>query len=150
FINEHFLRYIGKRFPVDYDTVPLGLFLGLHLLWIFPWCFFLPLVFRQFPRRLRALSRSESAFLLYGIWIVLIILFFSFSTRQEYYTMPVYPAFLLLIGAAVDSAETDDKKSPAIAQSALLVMGCIIFIAAITVYWMTRNIALTGDISTAL
>ena len=34
FMNEHFLRYIGKRYPVDYDTVPLGLFLVLHLAWL--------------------------------------------------------------------------------------------------------------------
>ena len=24
FVNEHFLRYLGKRIPHDYDTVPLG------------------------------------------------------------------------------------------------------------------------------
>src|SRR2546423_5533106 len=47
FMNEHFLRYIGKRYPVDYDTVPLALFLALHLVWLFPWSFFLPLVVKN-------------------------------------------------------------------------------------------------------
>ena len=29
FVNEHFLRFLKKRFPADYDTVPLWLFWGL-------------------------------------------------------------------------------------------------------------------------
>ncbi|HEX5084598.1 MAG TPA: glycosyltransferase family 39 protein, partial [Blastocatellia bacterium] len=36
FINEHFLRYLGKREPVDYDTVPIASFWLLHLVWLFP------------------------------------------------------------------------------------------------------------------
>ena len=44
FMNEHLLRYIGKRYPVDYDTVPLLLFLGLHVVWLFPWTFVAPAV----------------------------------------------------------------------------------------------------------
>src|SRR5206468_3864157 len=31
FMNEHFLRYLGKRVPPDYDTVPLLLFWALHV-----------------------------------------------------------------------------------------------------------------------
>src|SRR3989440_1964941 len=42
FINEHLLRYLNKRVPRDYDTVPLLLFLALSFLWIFPWLAFLP------------------------------------------------------------------------------------------------------------
>ena len=34
FVNEHFLRYINKRFPRDYDTVPLLLFWALALLFL--------------------------------------------------------------------------------------------------------------------
>jgi len=31
FVNEQFLRYLGKRYPVDYGKVPLFLFWGLLL-----------------------------------------------------------------------------------------------------------------------
>ncbi len=41
FVNEHFLRYLGKRIPHDYDTVPLLVFWGLLFLWLFPWSAFL-------------------------------------------------------------------------------------------------------------
>ena len=42
FVNEHFKRYIGTRYPKDYDTVPLLLFWGLLLIWLLPWSAFLP------------------------------------------------------------------------------------------------------------
>ena len=32
FVNEHFLRYLKKRFPADYDTVPIWLFWALMLI----------------------------------------------------------------------------------------------------------------------
>ena len=105
FMNEHLLRYIGKRYPTDYDTVPLPLFLGLHLVWLFPWSFFLPLAIKDIPRRVRNLNREDRITLFLVVWAVLVILFFCFSTTQEYYTMPSYPAFALLISCALAKAE---------------------------------------------
>src|SRR6266404_3789317 len=92
FMYEHLLRYIGKRYPADYDTVPLPLFLGLHLVWVFPWSFFLPAAIANIPRRFRSLDREQRVNLFLLVWGALIILFFCFSTTQEYYTMPAYPA----------------------------------------------------------
>jgi 4-amino-4-deoxy-L-arabinose transferase-like glycosyltransferase len=45
FINEHFLRFLGKRYPMDYNKLPGYLFWSLHIVWLFPWSLFLPLVF---------------------------------------------------------------------------------------------------------
>src|SRR6266700_7439198 len=53
FVNEQFLRYIGKRVPPGYDTVPLLIFWGLTILWLAPWMVFLPQGIRQVPLRLR-------------------------------------------------------------------------------------------------
>ena len=36
FVNEQFLRYLGKRYPVDYDTINIFLFYGLLLIWFLP------------------------------------------------------------------------------------------------------------------
>ena len=49
FINEHFKRAVGTRFPPDYEAVPLWLWLGAHLIWFFPWSIFLWAAFRKFP-----------------------------------------------------------------------------------------------------
>jgi len=108
FVNEHFLRYLNKRVPRDYDTVPLLLFWVLTVVWLVPWAAFLPEGLKQVPwhwRQLRSLKQTGSveasqrrANLLFLIWGLVIIVFFSFSTRQEYYTIPALPAFALLIG----------------------------------------------------
>src|SRR5262249_1476904 len=51
FVNEHFLRYLNKRGPRDYDTVPLLLFWGLMLLWLLPWSTYLFNALAEIPRR---------------------------------------------------------------------------------------------------
>jgi hypothetical protein len=43
--------------------------------------------------------------LLFLIWALLIYVFFSFSTRQEYYIVPVFPALALLIGCWLGKEE---------------------------------------------
>jgi len=37
FVNEHVLRFLGQRYPKDYNRLPAGLFWGLHLIWLFAW-----------------------------------------------------------------------------------------------------------------
>ncbi len=44
------------------------------------------------------MNRRQRAMLLYAIWAAVILVFFSFSTRQEYYAIPALPALALLIG----------------------------------------------------
>ena len=44
FVNEHLLRYLGLRYPQDYDTVPLAAFWLGHLIWLFPWSAYAPAV----------------------------------------------------------------------------------------------------------
>jgi 4-amino-4-deoxy-L-arabinose transferase-like glycosyltransferase len=155
FMNEHFLRYIGKRYPADYDTVPLPLFVGLHLVWLFPWSFFLPLAIKDFPHRVRKLEREQKLTLFLAGWAVLIIVFFSFSTTQEYYTMPAYPALALLMGRAIAkreerSNEAGGQRSLLISQAALTGFGVLVFAAGAYAFVMTRHMYVEGDISTAL
>ena len=42
FVNEHFLRFLGQRFPHDYNRLPFIAYWLLHLIWLFPWSLFLP------------------------------------------------------------------------------------------------------------
>jgi 4-amino-4-deoxy-L-arabinose transferase-like glycosyltransferase len=155
FMNEHFLRYIGKRYPADYDTVPLPLFLVLHLVWLFPWSFFLPLAIKDLPHRVRNLEREQKLTLFLAVWAMLIVVFFSFSTTQEYYTMPAYPALALLIGRAIAKREeraneAGGQRSLLIAQGALALFGLLVFAAGAYAFLGTRHLTVEGDISTAL
>jgi 4-amino-4-deoxy-L-arabinose transferase-like glycosyltransferase len=42
FVNEHVLRFLGGRFPHDYNKLPFAAYWLLHLAWLFPWSLFLP------------------------------------------------------------------------------------------------------------
>ena len=46
FFNEHILRFLNRRFPHDYDTVPRLYFWLFQLLWLFPWSVYFPALFR--------------------------------------------------------------------------------------------------------
>jgi hypothetical protein len=83
---------------------------------------------------------------------VLVIVFFSFSTTQEYYTMPAYPAFALLIGGAIAKRENEasTQRPLLIAQAALAVFGLLIFAGGLFAFLMTRHMAVEGDIATTL
>jgi 4-amino-4-deoxy-L-arabinose transferase-like glycosyltransferase len=127
FINEHVLRFLGKRYPMDYGTVPLVPFWLLHLVWLFPWSIYLITLCR--PRNFkRALSENNHAIVLPVVWALIILLFFSFSTRLEYYTLPAFPALALLAGKQCASMWERKVRWPGIALASV---GALIGIALI-------------------
>ncbi|WP_263356412.1 ArnT family glycosyltransferase [Acidicapsa ligni] len=42
FLNEHVFRFLGTRYPHDYNRLPFLAYWFLHLVWIFPWSLFVP------------------------------------------------------------------------------------------------------------
>ncbi len=98
FINEQLLRFLNLRYPRDYDTVPRIYFWLLHLVWLFPWSVYLPAVAKL---SYKPSDRAGQVRLLALCWIGFVLVFFTFSTTQEYYSMPCYPAFALLLGSAL-------------------------------------------------
>jgi 4-amino-4-deoxy-L-arabinose transferase-like glycosyltransferase len=147
FINEHLLRYLNLRVPRDYDTVPLYLFWGLLLIWLLPFSAYFLQAARTIPFRkslrplvsVRTLTAEENTRLLLGLWALIPLLFFSLSTRQEYYVLPSIPPLILLIAAWLN-AEAAEAESFAIPNPltrsgqrisvALLVLGSIAALAA--------------------
>ncbi len=132
FVNEHFLRFLNKRVPRDYDTVPLLLFWALLVLWLIPWTAFLPQSLQEVPRRWHEfreqMSRRQHTYLLCFLWNVVIVGFFSFSTRQEYYTIPAIPGMALLVGGWLQRERTSmagsrERRAGRISSAVLLVVG---------------------------
>jgi 4-amino-4-deoxy-L-arabinose transferase-like glycosyltransferase len=103
FINEQVLRYLNRRVPRDYDTVPLLLFWGLLVVWLAPWIAF---VFRALG------SVRNQAWTLLSIWAACVMVFFSFSTRQEYYALPALPPIALMIGGWLAREEQCPARDP--------------------------------------
>jgi hypothetical protein len=85
----------------------------------------------------------EPVLLLLFCWAVVILLFFSFSTRQEYYLAPALPALALLLGHWL-SKESDAQIGASIARagrissSVLLAFGVVIAIVTGTLAAISR------------
>jgi 4-amino-4-deoxy-L-arabinose transferase-like glycosyltransferase len=150
FINEHFLRYLGKRYPADYDTVPLASFWLLHLVWLFPFSVFLPLALGRLRDLWRPTEREDQLRLFVCLWALVVIGFFSFSTRQEYYTFPAFPALALLAGVGLTRGEKENSKWVTAGQGALAFVGVIVGVALGCLLWLSRNAAPAADISQTL
>jgi 4-amino-4-deoxy-L-arabinose transferase-like glycosyltransferase len=143
FINEQLLRFLNMRYPRDYDTVPRLYFWGFHLLWLFPWSVYLPAVLKL---SYKPLDRAGKTRLLALCWTGFILVFFTFSTTQEYYSMPSYPALALLLGSAMAAGGNWIRYGTRVL--------CGIFIlaagAVLTLYFLAWNLPAPGDISAAL
>jgi 4-amino-4-deoxy-L-arabinose transferase-like glycosyltransferase len=140
FVNEHFLRYLNKRFPADYDTVPLWLFWGLMLLWLMPWTAFIAQALGRVPHRIAdwraGLTVEQRGTLLFAIWTLSVLVFFSFSSRQEYYVIPGVPGFALLIGGwlareTTSSLDSAERRSGRISSLVLMAIGVAACVAAV-------------------
>jgi len=143
FINEHLLRFLNKRYPRDYNTVPRALFWLFHLLWLFPWSVYFGSLLKL---RFRDADRASAVRLLALCWAGFVLCFFTFSTTQEYYSMPAYPAFALLLAAAM----TTDHAWLRPATRVAAVVAAVVGVAIGFLLWNSWSLPAPGDISVAL
>jgi 4-amino-4-deoxy-L-arabinose transferase-like glycosyltransferase len=222
FVNEHFLRFLGRRYPMDYNKLPSSLFWSLHLVWLFPWSLFCGVLFRQaavsfgrfyktnpiaehisywqpfavvvvgivlrdtvhipylftvfvallvflvyeLQRRQRNSPTPEALLqirtfpqrttLLLALFAALVLVFFSLSTNQEYYTFPAYLPLLTLFAAALTRAEhsyAEDKPTRRwimIGHVAFTVLGIAIAVTLAYGLWISRHEPFVPDIGDLL
>jgi hypothetical protein len=143
FINEQVLRFLNLRYPRDYNTVPRLWFWLLHLAWLFPWSVYLPAVFKL---SFRPVDRAGRARLMALCWIGCVLVFFTFSTTQEYYSMPCYPAFALLLGSAMAAGGRWIRTGTKVLG---IITGCAMVIGIVILALVWRYPA-PGDIASAL
>jgi len=185
FLNEHVFRFLGTRFPHDYNRMPVAWYWLAHLVWLFPWSLFLPaLMVAGWRTRRRWLPdlrgdaaesaaasvgandyagrfefRARSAWLL-GIFSAFVLLFFSLSTNQEYYTFPAWPALFILIAGVLAGTEEGRGFEPARpllsrswltwAHGVFAVLGVLIAAALGWGLWDSRHLPFVADIGTLL
>ena len=143
FMNEHVLRFLNLRYPRDYNTVPRFAFWALHLVWLFPWSVYLAAVARA---SFRPVDRAGRTRLLALCWIGFLLVFFSFSTTQEYYSMPIYPAMALLLGSGMISDNSWTRWGTRVLGTITALCGA----AVAFLLFAVRNTPAPGDISQAL
>ncbi len=165
FMNEHVLRYLNLRVPHDYDTSPLWLFWGLCLIWLMPWSAFLfkatawaaPLVggsaqAAAYRSRLRShqLPLKRRGALLLLVWAAFVLLFFAFSTRQEYYVLPALPALAILIAGWLAQPGETIRRPAQRATAVLLALGGVFATASLMFLLGTKPPAPGADLATLL
>jgi len=159
FVNEHFLRYLNKRIPRDYDTVPLIVFWGLLLVWLLPWSAFLPQAVKEIPVPWSMLGsqldRRRRANLLCALWALVVVSFFSFSTRQEYYTIPALPGLALLVGGwlgneTASAEESGLRRAGTLSSTILLGIGVLIGAAGMLLFSQSKAPAPGTDLADLL
>jgi 4-amino-4-deoxy-L-arabinose transferase-like glycosyltransferase len=142
-MNEQVLRFLNLRYPRDYNTVPRVWFWLFHLVWLFPWSVYFPAVAKL---SFKPVDRAGKTRLLALCWTGFVLVFFTFSTTQEYYSMPCYPALALLLGSAMAAGGAWERWGTRVLSAILFCCA----IAAATLWFMTRGVATPGDISSAL
>ena len=195
FINEHVLRFLGRRVPHDYNKLPAYLYWSLHLIWLFPWSLFSLMTastgwrawrlrrnayrhavkvgkeadgpgppygwtfairwpLYRFTRAVRYATNTFASctVLLLSLFTALVLLFFSLSTNQEYYTFPVYLPLLMLICAAIARAEHENTKLKALLAAHITYAAIGLTAAAALAYglWSARGLPFTPDIGDLL
>ena len=143
FMNEQVLRFLNLRSPRDYNTVPRLYFWGFHLLWLFPWSVYFPAIAKL---KFKPVDRAGQTRLLALCWTGFLMIFFTFSTTQEYYSMPCYPALALLLGSAMAEGGAWVRRGTRV----LTVIGGLAGVACIAILIAVRGVPSPGDISQAL
>lgn len=157
FVNEHFLRFLGRRIPHDYNKLPGSLFWVLHLAWLFPWSLFLPAAAvvawkrRETLRQMQMTERGRTVLLL-ALFAGLVLVFFSLSTNQEYYTFPAYLPLAVLLAAGLTTAGRDTRLRGWITggHAAFAVLGIAIAAALLCGLWSSRHLPYVADIGEVL
>jgi len=155
-VNEHFMRFLGKRIPHDYGQVPIPLFLALGVFWLAPWAVFLPSALAKSVGSLRGgfykqnsalgltgLRKERDVALILLLWAGIVFAFFCFSSRQEYYSLPALPALALLAGGVLARAHDGE---PAAARQVLAATRWILLPLCLLIAALTGYFALTAPV----
>jgi len=143
FINEQLLRFLNLRYPRDYNTVPRLWFWLFHFLWLFPWSVYFPAIAKL---SYKPIDRAGRMRLLAICWTGFLLIFFTFSTTQEYYSMPCYPALALLLGLAMSLGGDWIRRGTRI----LCGVAALAAVACFAIFIAVRHLPTPGDISGAL
>jgi len=124
-----------------------------------PWSAFLVQAAARVPHRWSqwhsGLNQRQRAMVLYAIWAAVILLFFSFSTRQEYYAVPALPALALLIGAWLhqeedSSADSALRRGGRIGSALLAALAFVVFVAAMFLLAQSKSTPADSDLADLL
>ncbi len=165
FVNEHFLRFLGKRIPKDYNKLPGYLYWTLHLVWLFPWSLYLPLALRRLiaertrwrtgkhPARTPRFPRPHPLDL-YPLGLGHPAVLRLLHQSGVLHLPRLSRDFLMLLASALAGEELDSGAKPSrwlLATSAVSVTVRLIFAAVLIAgLWSSRHLPFVPDIGEVL
>jgi 4-amino-4-deoxy-L-arabinose transferase-like glycosyltransferase len=113
FVNEHVLRFLGRRMPHDYYTGPIYYYIPRLLLLLFPWTPFVLLLFRGRS----AIGTAPGGGHRFGrfcmTWFLVVFVFFSLSeAKANYYLMVGMPGMALWLATVIDAQMRSGRLLP--------------------------------------
>jgi 4-amino-4-deoxy-L-arabinose transferase-like glycosyltransferase len=127
FIHEHVERFLTK---VHSHYEPIWYFIPVLLGCMFPWSLLLPATVLRL--RKEKLFSPGSPVLFLGLWVIVILGFFSLSSSKLIpYILPIFPAVALLIGRALSLACEEEEKTLRINALIVAVITAVLGVAAV-------------------
>ena len=130
FINEHILRFLGKREPHDYYAGAWWYYLPRMIVYLFPWSFFLPILF--FAKSHVRKDRSLHWFFALA-WMMPVLFFSLSSAKANYYLVVVMPVAALQLSYWLEDCNYGEKLGAM--MTALLLSGLFVGL----LYWLQHS-----------
>jgi hypothetical protein len=108
------------------------------------------------PSPFHRIDPQQRTILLLSLFAAIVLLFFSLSTNQEYYTFPAYLPLLLLIAATITRAEQTYSTNPSavrwvnFAHAAFTILGLLAAVALAYGLFASRALPYNPDLGTVL
>lgn len=104
FINEHVLRFLGRREPHDYYAGSWWYYLPRMAIYLFPWSFLLPCLLAGSRREGDSDGARLRRFFLLA-WLAPLIFFSTSSAKANYYLVAVMPFAAFHLASALEERE---------------------------------------------
>ena len=101
FVNEHVLRFLGRREPHDYYAGAWWYYLPRMAIYLFPWSFLLPCLLARNAASATAPAPGFKRFLLIA-WLLPLAFFSVSSAKANYYLVAVMPFAALYLAVALE------------------------------------------------
>jgi 4-amino-4-deoxy-L-arabinose transferase-like glycosyltransferase len=129
FINEHVLRFLGKREPHDYYAGAWWYYLPRMAIYLFPWSFLLFGMATRRPMQREGEHAGLKRFLLMA-WLLPLLFFSISSAKANYYLIAVMPAAAFHLALALEDRQFLSRAGRAIPLLLIAVLAALALIAA--------------------
>jgi 4-amino-4-deoxy-L-arabinose transferase-like glycosyltransferase len=132
---------------------PVLVFWAFALLWMIPWCFFAVAALARMSKGLfrgAGLDHDEQAMLLLVLWAGVVMVLYTFSSRQEFYVLPAMPALSLLAAGWLTADEAAPSRLGLVFAWIIFVSGLVKAAVAVFLAWHAPVPAPGTDIATLM